>query len=186
MTSDSPPETIEDRVMNTALEILFESGLGGLTIEEITNRSGIAKTTIYRRYASAEEVGIRAIKCTIEELEIPDTGSLRGDIRAFYDFFLAITADPGFRRIVLSIMSEAVTKPELRAVHQEMDAERQKVIETMIDNGRARGEVTRSLDLQQAMAMIEGPLFVLRVIHDSPIDEHAIEELLDAVCAALA
>jgi len=177
---------IETRVLGTVMEILREGGLAALTIEEVTKRSGVAKTTIYRRWSSAEELGLRAMKSLVKEVEPPDTGSLRTDLRAYYRLFLDLTADPGFRPIILSLMSAAVSNPELRAIHAEMDAERSDAMRRMLDAARARGEVTRDLDPEQASAFIEGPLFMMRVVRPADITDTDIEVLIDTVCAGLA
>ena len=180
-------DDIEQRVLSTAAEILREGGLDALTVEEVTKRSGIAKTTIYRRWSGAEELGIRAVKSLVlAELEAPDTGSLRGDLEAHYRSFLKITEDEGFQRVVLSLMATSMFKPELQAVRAEMDAMRVDVIGNMIRAARERGEVTRDLTLDQISALIEGPMFIMRIHQSADVTEHDVAALTDAVCAALA
>ena len=38
------------RVLAAALDLMTETGLGGLTIDDVSRRSGVAKTTIYRHW----------------------------------------------------------------------------------------------------------------------------------------
>lgn len=187
MTSVGPRDDIEARVLETAAEVLWEGGLDALTIEEVTKRSGVAKTTIYRRYASAEELGIRAVKSLVlAELESPNTGSLRGDIEAHYRTFLKVTEDPGFRRVMLSLMSASLSKPELQEVRAEMDSLRVEVVRAIVDAARERGEITRDLTDDQFGAIIEGPLFIMRVHQLVEVTEDDVMAIVDAVCAALA
>ena len=145
----------------------------------------MAKTTIYRRWSSAEELGLRAMKSMVRAIEPPDTGSLRTDLRAYYQLFLDLTADPGFRPIILSLMSAAVSNPELRAVHDEMDAERCEALMQMLAEARARGEVGRMLEPEQATAIVEGPLFMMRVVRPADLTDADVDLLVDMVCAAL-
>ncbi|MDQ2852785.1 MAG: TetR/AcrR family transcriptional regulator, partial [Actinomycetota bacterium] len=49
-----------ERVLSATLELLTESGLGGLTIEEVSKRSGVAKTTIYRQWTNRNSIIIDA------------------------------------------------------------------------------------------------------------------------------
>ena len=187
MTPVGTRDDIETRVLATAAEILWEGGLDALTIEEVTKRSGVAKTTIYRRYSSAEELGIRAVKSLVlAELETPDTGSLRGDLEAHYRLFLKITDDEGFQRVVLSLMSASMFKPELQEVRAEMDALRVHVVRDMIEAARRRGEVTRELTDAQLSALIEGPMFIMRVHQSAEVTDADVDALVDAICAALA
>ena len=186
MTSVHPDADIETRVLGTTMEILREGGLVALTIEEVTKRSGVSKTTIYRRWSSAEELGLRAMKSLVKEIEPPHTGSLRSDLRAYYQQFLDLTADPGFRPIILSLMSAAVSNPDLRAVKEEMDQERAEAMMGMLAAARDRGEITRQLEPEHATALIEGPLFMMRVVRPSELTDADLDLLIDSVCAALA
>ena len=187
MTSVQANDDIQKRVLATAAEILWEGGLDALTVEEVTKRSGIAKTTIYRRWSGAEELGIRAVKSLVlAELEAPGTGSLRGDLEAHYRTFIKITEDPGFQRVVLSLMAAAQFKPELQEVRAEMDAMRIHVIRDLIDAARERGEVTRDLTDHQISALIEGPMFIMRIHQAAEVTAADIDALVDAICAALA
>lgn len=40
----------DERIVTSVLAIIRESGLRGVTVEAVTSRSGVAKTTVYRRY----------------------------------------------------------------------------------------------------------------------------------------
>src|SRR5580658_8039511 len=72
-----------ERVLTTTLDLLMEAGLDQLTIDEISRRSGVAKTTIYRHWANRSALVIDACsQMTDGEEAAPDTGSLEGDVRA--------------------------------------------------------------------------------------------------------
>src|SRR5450759_3563268 len=71
-----------DRVLTTTFELLGESGVGGFTVDEVARRSGVAKTTIYRHWPSREALVIDACSRISDEQEVPDTGSLEGDVSA--------------------------------------------------------------------------------------------------------
>src|ERR1700729_2931520 len=70
------------RVLTTAFELLSESGVGGFTVDEVSRRSGVAKTTIYRHWPSREALVIDAASRISAEQEVPDTGSLEADVTA--------------------------------------------------------------------------------------------------------
>lgn len=44
------------KIMQSTLEIAVSRGIGAISIEEIARRSGVAKTTIYRRYSNVEDL----------------------------------------------------------------------------------------------------------------------------------
>src|SRR3984885_10922662 len=83
--SGSDPRVVlsRERVLTATLDLLTETGLGGLTIDDVSKRSGVAKTTIYRHWPNRAALVIDACSRMIEEdVAVPDTGSLEGDLRA--------------------------------------------------------------------------------------------------------
>ena len=49
-------EATDRKLMKATLQIAVERGISGVTIEEVARRSGVAKTTIYRRYHNANDL----------------------------------------------------------------------------------------------------------------------------------
>lgn len=59
MTSQRGEKTRKEtdrKIMQATLEIAMTKGIGGISIEEIARRSGVAKTTIYRRYENTSDL----------------------------------------------------------------------------------------------------------------------------------
>ena len=52
---------ITQRVLDAAMELIFEEGYGSCSIEAISAKSGVAKPTIYRRYSYRHEVALAAL-----------------------------------------------------------------------------------------------------------------------------
>jgi AcrR family transcriptional regulator len=67
-------------VLRTTLELLEETGIGGLSIDEVSARCGVAKTTIYRRWPSRAALLLDACSQLRADFTIPDTGTLKGDL----------------------------------------------------------------------------------------------------------
>ena len=84
-----------ERVLAATLELLTETGLGGVTIDDISKRSGVAKTTIYRHWPDRSAIVIDAcLRMTDGDEEPPDTGSLEGDVRAILTDLAGMLKDP--------------------------------------------------------------------------------------------
>ena len=178
--------TIEANVLSTAMEILLEGGLDALTVQEITKRSGVAKTTIYRRWPSAEAIGIDVIKTQFSSTHpAPDTGSLEGDLRVLFRAYRELTAEPGFRRVVLSVLSASITNPALAEVRGDMAATRRSLFRPMVDAALERGEIRPELTFEQVIALIEGPVFLMRVHDAIEMNDDDCDTLAAAVCRAL-
>lgn len=78
----------DSAILASALDLVAERGYDGLSLDEVASRTGKAKTTLYRRWATKEELVIAAIRDAgrpPESDELPDSGSLRSDLLAVID-----------------------------------------------------------------------------------------------------
>ena len=76
-----PRDTSRDLVIiDTTLRHLTLYGYEALSTTEIAKDAGVSKATIYRRWPSKRFLIIDAFK-TLPKLEVPNTGSLEGDLK---------------------------------------------------------------------------------------------------------
>jgi AcrR family transcriptional regulator len=94
-------------MLRATLELLAEVGFDRLSIDAIAAHAGVGKTTIYRRYASKEELVADAIEHVREEIVIPNTGNLSDDIEALIQNAAQITLTPLGRQIISSAASNS-------------------------------------------------------------------------------
>ncbi|NEG89060.1 TetR/AcrR family transcriptional regulator [Bifidobacterium aerophilum] len=66
-------EATDRKIAQATLDILMSEGIGAMTIEEVSRRSGVAKTTIYRRYRNTDDL-LRHLQ--IEAVSLPEFGQL--------------------------------------------------------------------------------------------------------------
>src|SRR6202042_3535784 len=69
-------------VLAQTYELLSEGGIGGVSIDEVSRRSGVSKTTIYRHWPSRAALLMDACSKIGPAPVIPDTGTLKGDVTA--------------------------------------------------------------------------------------------------------
>jgi AcrR family transcriptional regulator len=75
-------------ILAAALDLVAERDYDGMALDEVAARTGRAKTTIYRRWATKEDLVLAALRAAggpPEAEALPDTGSLRGDLLAVVD-----------------------------------------------------------------------------------------------------
>ncbi len=70
-------------MLASAVEILRDDGLAGLTIEAVAARSGVAKTTIYRQFSDREELHVAAVQSVACAPNLPFTDDLVSDVIVF-------------------------------------------------------------------------------------------------------
>lgn len=78
----------DSSILRSALDLLAERDYERLTLDEVAARTGKAKTTLYRRWTTKEDLvlaAIRSIGQPPEILVLPDLGSLRSDLLAVID-----------------------------------------------------------------------------------------------------
>src|ERR1035438_7669841 len=57
-------QLVDEAILRAALDLFGEFGIEGASIGQIANRAGVARTTIYRRWSSREDLLVNAIERT--------------------------------------------------------------------------------------------------------------------------
>lgn len=174
------------KMLAAARELLATGGLDACTVEEVSRRSGVAKTTVYRHFGSADELAVDALSEMIEEIEVPDLGSLRADLRAIVDQVLAIVRQDAFPRLFASMLVRAATDPEFRRIHDRAQECRHAPLRLAIQRGIARGEVDPEIDVETATRFVQGPFLARRLIEIGDLSDRDVDALLDLIVRALA
>jgi AcrR family transcriptional regulator len=147
--SPGRPRSIKSHqaMLQATLELLAEVGFDVMSIDAIASRAGVGKTTIYRRYASKEELVADAIENIREEIVIPDTGNLQGDIDALIQNAAQITLSPLGRQTVAMIISSASSNAQFAQIYWTKYLQpRQKTFAIVLERAKARNEVPIDLD----------------------------------------
>jgi AcrR family transcriptional regulator len=143
------PRSIQSHqaMLQATLELLAEVGFDAMSIEAIAARAGVGKTTIYRRYASKEELVADAIESMREEVVIPDTGNLQGDLDALIQNAAQITLNPLGRQTVAMIISSASSNTQFAQIYWTKYLQpRRKTFAIVLERAKARNEIPTDLD----------------------------------------
>lgn len=177
-------EQARQKAIEATQELVAESGIKGFTIDAAAKRSGVAKTTIYRHWSSANELLVNAIDCQIERIPTPDTGTLRGDLLEMYELVRLIVNTPGTRRMFLDMMSASAHDPDLETVKQAMVAERTRPIRELVRRAIERGEIP-DIDLEAVSVLVEGPFLARMVMSGDPVEPHETIQAVDFIARGL-
>ena len=180
-------EALEAAIAAAVWAELAESGYAGLTVGAVAERARTSKAVLYRRWPGRAALVLAALTHHAPSAEdVPDTGSLRGDLLAL---LRTVAAGASVRSIdaLWGLLAETARDPELAALVREQLAEMQRngPIVAMFDRAVRRGEVDparvtpRLLRLAPDLARSE--LLVYGVITDA-----AIVEIVDDVVLPLA
>lgn len=125
-----PRSTDADHAILAATRaVLAELGWGGLTMSAVAARAAVAKTTLYRRWASKSELVVAAVAVLFDDLEMTDRGSLRADIEATVRQFAVLLALPETQAALMAVFAEASRDPALRRLvrHAIIDPQKELV-----------------------------------------------------------
>lgn len=162
---------------------LREHGYAGLTIEGVAAASGVAKTTIYRRWASKAEMVFDLVIHRTDQAPPVDTGSLAGDVRGLAERAVALVADKPGRDVLPGLLADMAGDAELAVRLREafVDAARDDIT-AMLDRGLARGELNASPDAEGFHAALLGiPYAHVHLLADedtSGLSDHLAAQLL--------
>jgi AcrR family transcriptional regulator len=155
----------DQAILAATLDLLVEDGYRALTMERVRERSGVGKATIYRRYASKEELVRAAIVHLNSDIPLPDdTGSLEGDYLAVVQIVLARAESTGALALMPRLLGDVADDADMHALFSEHLVEpRRRVVRGVLERAVARGEVRADADLDVAIDLIVGPM-IYRVV----------------------
>jgi AcrR family transcriptional regulator len=175
-------------VLHAADDLLVDRGFGGVTIEGIAARAGVAKQTIYRWWPSKTDILLDTlIDDASDQLAIPDTGSAVEDARRYLRGLATFLSKQPAGKVLLALIGEAQHDPEMaRTFHQRyLDPQRQRE-RGMLKRGIDNGELSDELDVDAALDALCGPI-LYRGLTGARIPRRFIDTLIaDTLTAAAA
>jgi AcrR family transcriptional regulator len=171
-------------VLTTALELLSESGVIGFTVDEVARRSGVAKTTIYRHWPSREALVLEAASRISAEVEVPDTGSLAGDVTAILTNLGHLLGAARWSSVVPSIVDVAERDPEFAAIHGKIQRGHAAPLREVLERAAGRGEIGATADPSHMISALIGPLYYRRWFTREPIDDQFLNNIVGNVISS--
>ncbi|MFF3463794.1 TetR/AcrR family transcriptional regulator [Streptomyces sp. NPDC001984] len=124
-------------ILAATRQALVELGWSKLTLGDVATRAGVAKTTLYRRWAGKNELVVDAVAELFDELELPDCGTLAADIEGVVLQFADLLARPEARNGLMAVVAESTRDDALRERIRGSIVERQK---RLVIEGRKRAQ----------------------------------------------
>lgn len=160
MNDSDPKATRTGRPRSTAADAaileatrasLVDLGWSKLTMGDVATRAGVAKTTLYRRWAGKNELVVDAVAVLFDELEVPDRGSLAADVQGVVLQFAALLERPEARTALMAVVAESTRDDSLRLRIRSAIVDRQKRLVLLgLQRAQARGELRYEDDASAA------------------------------------
>lgn len=169
------------RIVEATLKLLAEQGYSRMSIEAVAAEAGVAKTTIYRRFADKVDLVSAALSEYLAEMAPIDADSAREElvIHLQHNRERIDPAIPG------SLLAEEDANPELLAAFRERVIHpRFEMIAESLRRGVERGELRADLDVDSITQMLVGAFFA-HYLHRGRPDEEWPERLVAALWPGL-
>ncbi len=176
----------QERVLTATLDLLMEAGLGGLTIDDVSRRSGVAKTTIYRHWPNRTALVVDAcLRMTDGNEDPPDTGSLEGDLKTVLTNLAELLVTARWSSILPSIVDAAERDPEIAEVHSKLQQWHAAPLRAALERAALRGEIPPEAELRAIAAALRGPLYFRRWFSREPITDSFVDLIVHGVLAGV-
>jgi len=170
-------EGADAQILETTLAVLEEKGYTDLTVDEVAERTKVAKTTIYRRWASKGALVAAAVATRVTPFEPPDTGTLEGDLLAVATrAYNILNGDLG--RIFAGLIGDSQLDPDLREIMLTSTRQRRQLYEAVVARGLDRGELARDVDVELLVDMLVGAMWNRMLITRAPLRESLPREIV--------
>lgn len=175
----------DDALCRAALEVLAEVGYDRLTIDAVAARAGAGKATCYRRWAGKPELVVDAVGRMKAAPELPDTGTLRGDLVALTCHF----HDPedAFKNDVQAgLVSGLVRDAKLREVFTErFIMPRKAVFRAVFERAIERGEIPPIPQYELLSDVVPSMVFHRLILTGRAPDAAFVQSVLDHIVLPL-
>ncbi|WP_022902033.1 TetR/AcrR family transcriptional regulator [Humibacter albus] len=172
---------LEAALLDAAWDELTEKGYSGLTFDAVAERAHTSRPVIYRRWSERESLVLAAIRhhYDAEPIDIPDTGSLRGDLYAL----LRLASD---RRADMAVMISAQLAGLFSETGMSLGTARERLLgqgtiwdTVILTRAQERGEI----DLDAVPARVQSlPFDLMRhelLMTHEPVSDEFIATVVD-------
>jgi AcrR family transcriptional regulator len=165
-------------VLQTVLDLLDEEGFAHLTIQKIVQRSGVAKTTIYRRWPNVASIVMDAFlsdMASVSPISVKETATetVRTSMRLF-----ARTLKTRRGQLLRALLSRAQYDQDLKeAFWLRWIKPRRDAMTEVLRRGVATGEFRRGLDLDIVIDGFYGPIYYRLLVPYADLSNSYIDSL---------
>jgi AcrR family transcriptional regulator len=153
----------DEAILRAALELFVEHGIEGASFEQIARRAGVARTTVYRRWSSREDLLAQAMEVAREAPERSLTAAARVPLRRMADELIDALSEMatrrGYLRTVAKLVGSVPDSPKLMSVYWNTYLiPRRRMVAGIIGRARARGAIAKDADSETLLDMIGGAI----------------------------
>lgn len=183
-------ERVDPRVVQTrkavhaaTLALIAESGVQSATVERISERAGVARSTVYRRWPSLGALYCEAFAQLARRTPQPVRGDTSVELLRYLQDYADRLNDDTYCSVLVALLDAAWRDPELAEVRGSLFDERSSRAAAIVDAGVASGHLRGDVDARQVLDAVVAPFLYRRVVHQRRISRADVRRLRDDVLA---
>lgn len=178
-TEDRRISRTREVVLGAAFELLVNEGHQAVTPLAISEKTGVARTTVYRHWPQQSDLLFDCMSFRTPALEVYDSGDIRADLVLQLTYLRDMLEDSPIAPILATLIERTEHDPEFADLHAEYERKGTERLVEVLKSAVDRGDLRADIDLDTASATLGGPLFYLRFNARTPITNVFIEETVD-------
>lgn len=169
-------------VLHAADDLLVERGFGGVTVEGIAARAGVAKQTIYRWWPSKVDILLDTlVDDAARQIAVPEKGSAVAGTRKYLRALARFLTKEPAGKVYLALIGEAQHDADVAQSFQARFLAPRRIEErALLRRGVEAGELPADLDVDAALDALCGPI-VFRALTGTRIPRAFVDRLIDDV-----
>ncbi|WP_009476071.1 TetR/AcrR family transcriptional regulator [Rhodococcus sp. JVH1] len=173
------------RINAATLELLRTKGPHRVTIEAVSERSGVAKTTIYRHYQDRAEMLRAALTVAVEETapEIPSELPIRRQLLWMFDDTRRTVEEHAGRGMIAAVLTNQ--DPEFTELFREVTAAHRRTMIDVLEAAIEAGALPTGLDTDMTISTILGA-YLAELLRHGTVEQTWAQRLLDTLWPGLA
>jgi AcrR family transcriptional regulator len=172
--------TADERILAAAAQLILTRGFDNMTVDEVAATAKAGKATVYRRWSGKEDLAFAALEQLYNtQLPVPDTGSLREDLRTSTRQALEFSASETGRAYLRMTVAESLRDRRVGALYTSAFEGQEASARQMFQRGIDRGELRPDFRMDIAVSWFAG-LMILYAVIDRPVPSpDEADELID-------
>ncbi|MFQ5999047.1 MAG: TetR/AcrR family transcriptional regulator [Candidatus Bathyarchaeia archaeon] len=143
---------VKNQILQAALESFSKTGYDKTRMDDIADKSGLSKGTLYLYFKSKEdlfngicEAQIEQLRATLAEISRSE-GDLTDTIASVYDKLRKM--ETGFEAVIFEMLAESTRNSRLREIFQSQQNEVLSAVTEVLRNLAKRGDLAKDTDFE--------------------------------------
>jgi AcrR family transcriptional regulator len=179
-------DRLHQAILKAAFNLVLKEGFRAVSVESIAAKTGVAKTTIYRRWPNKAAIVMDAFTMRVGSGSLfpradSVVDSIRLQMRAMARSFRGTDG-----ALVKALLAEAQFDPELASAFRERwTVPRRTLARSVIDRAIRQKELRADIDPEHAIDLLYGPIYYRLQMGTGPLSDTYIDGVLDQAMKGL-